>query len=192
MNPAAAKSSLSHMAGVLGCLALAAFVLAACDSGGEDSAPTAVESSAVPSVTETPGPAATPDDGLERVPLTIVTAGGDSIQLQAEVADSPEERTQGLMGRMELAPDSGMFFVLDPPGRGFWMRGTPLPLTVAFIGVCGEIVDFADLEPLSEEIRNTDQPYSFALEMARGWFSDQGIAAGDTLELPSEWRSAEC
>lgn len=181
------------MAAALAWLALVAFAVAACDSGGEDSAPTVVVGSdgVTPLATEAPTAVVT-EDGLERVPLTIARADGVSIQLQAEVADEPAERTQGLMGRTELAPDSGMFFVLDPPGRGFWMRGTPLPLTVAFVGVCGEIVDFADLEPLSEEIKNTDQPYSFALEMARGWFSDQGIAAGDVLELPAEWRSSEC
>ncbi len=116
--------------------------------------------------------------------LTIRTANGTTARLQAEIAEPPEQRAQGLMGRTELAPDSGMLFIIDPPGRGFWMRGTPLSLTVAFIADCGEIVDCADLEPLSEEVRNTDRHYVFALEMERGWFVANGVAAGDVIQLP--------
>jgi uncharacterized membrane protein (UPF0127 family) len=63
---------------------------------------------------------------------------------------------------------------------------------VAFIAGCGEIVDFADLEPLSEEIKNTDRPYAFALEMARGWFDANGIVVGDTLRLPQRLQPKIC
>jgi hypothetical protein len=130
--------------------------------------------------------------GFDRDSMTIVTAGGESVDLQVEIAETREQRTQGLMGRRELAPDSGMLFVIEPPGRGFWMKGTTLSLTVAFISACGELVDFADLEPLSEEIKNTDLPYAFALEMQRAWFADHGIAPGDVLQLPERFQSADC
>lgn len=130
--------------------------------------------------------------GFDREAMTIVTAGGESVDLQAEIAETREQRTQGLMGRRELAPDGGMLFLIEPPGRGFWMRGTMLSLTVAFISACGELVDFADLEPLSEEIKNTDRPYAFALEMQRGWFADHGIAPGDVIQLPERFQSADC
>ena len=130
--------------------------------------------------------------GFDREAMTIVTASGGSVDLQAEIAETREQRAQGLMGRRELAPDSGMLFVIEPPGRGFWMKGTELPLTVAFISACGELVDFADLEPLSEEIKNTDRPYAFALEMQRGWFSDHGIAPGDVIQLPERLLASEC
>ncbi len=72
------------------------------------------------------------------------------------------------------------------------MRGTPLSLTVAFIADCGEIVDFADLEPLSEEVRNTDRHYVFALEMERGWFVANGVAAGDVIQLPERLQRGGC
>jgi uncharacterized membrane protein (UPF0127 family) len=124
--------------------------------------------------------------------LTITTVAGGSIRLTAEIAETVEQRRQGLMGRDELAADAGMLFVIEPPGRGFWMRGTTVPLTVAFIAECGEIVDFADLDPLSEEIKNTDQPYTFALEMAQGWFVANGIAIGDVVELPMRFLADGC
>jgi hypothetical protein len=130
--------------------------------------------------------------GFDRDSMTIVTAGGESVDLQVEIAETREQRTQGLMGRRELAPDSGMLFLIEPPGRGFWMRGTMLSLTVAFISACGELVDFADLEPLSEEIKNTDRPYAFALEMQRGWFADHGIAPGAVIQLPERLLASNC
>lgn len=124
--------------------------------------------------------------------MSILTAAGATVDLRAEIAETPEQRAQGLMGRTELAPDTGMLFVFDDTPRGFWMKDTLLPLTVAFIGPCGEIVDVADLEPLSEEIVNTDRPYAFALEMERGWFAAKGIDQGDTLQLPARLRDEVC
>jgi uncharacterized protein len=129
---------------------------------------------------------------IDRQQLLIVTANASTARLQVEIAETAEERAQGLMGRTELPPDTGMLFVIEPPGRGFWMKGTRIPLTVAFIAGCGEIVDFADLEPLSEEIKNTDQPYDFALEVDQGWFDRNGIAIGDTVLLPPDVRPDGC
>jgi uncharacterized membrane protein (UPF0127 family) len=125
-------------------------------------------------------------------PLIIVRADGTRVQLYAEIAETPEQRAEGLMNRTELAPNSGMLFAIDPPGRGFWMKDTEIALTVAFIGPCGELVDFADLEPLSEEVKNTDQPYSFALEMTQGWFAENGIVAGDVIQLPERLLPDSC
>lgn len=125
-------------------------------------------------------------------PVSILTEAGATVDLRAEIAETPEQRARGLMGRTELAPDTGMLFVLDDTQRGFWMKDTLLPLTVAFIAQCGEIVDIADLEPLSEEIVNTDRPYAFALEMERGWFAANGIDRGDTLQLPARLRVEAC
>jgi uncharacterized protein len=131
-------------------------------------------------------------DAIERQPLTLVASNGTTAHLEVEIADTAQERAQGLMGRTEVPLDTGMLFVIDPPGRGFWMKGTGLQLTVAFIGECGEIVDFAELDPFSEEIKNTDQPYDFALEVDRGWFARNGIAVGDIVSLPPKLRPAAC
>ena len=136
-----------------------------------------------------------PDDGgtvTEMEAMSIDLADGASVHFKAEIAESPQQRAEGLMNRTELAPDSGMLFIIEPPGRGFWMKDTILPLTVAFIAPCGEIVDFADLEPLSEEIKNTENHYVFALEMERGWFAANGVAVGDVTQLPDRLRPGDC
>ena len=131
-------------------------------------------------------------ESIDREPLTIVAANGTTARLEVEIADTPEERERGLMGRTELLPDTGMLFVVDPPGRGFWMKDTRLALSVAFIEDCGRIVEIADLEPLSERIVNTAKPYGFGLEVARGWFERNGIAVGDIVAIPRNYRKPGC
>lgn len=103
-------------------------------------------------------------------------------QVTAEVARTPAERARGLMGRQSLPVNHGMLFIFEEPERQcFWMRNTPLPLTIAFIADDGAIVNFADMEPLSEEPHCSAKPVRFALEMERGWFKKRGVLIGDRI-----------
>jgi uncharacterized membrane protein (UPF0127 family) len=131
-------------------------------------------------------------EAIDREPLTIVASNGTTAHLEVEIADTAEERQTGLMGRTDLPLDTGMLFVFEEQPRGFWMKDTRLELTVAFIDDCGEILAFADLEPLSEEIKNISQPYRYGLEVDRGWFERNGIAVGDILRLPKDIRPEGC
>ena len=68
------------------------------------------------------------------VSLKTVTLDLNGTSVVAELADDPELRARGLMERAELAPDHGMLFVYpDEAQRSFWMKNTPLPLSIAFI-----------------------------------------------------------
>lgn len=103
-------------------------------------------------------------------------------QVTAEVAKSPVERARGLMGRTALPLNHGMLFIFEEPDRQcFWMRNTPLPLTIAFIDDEGRIVNFADMEPYSDEPHCSAKPVRFALEMERGWFKKRGVLTGDKV-----------
>lgn len=103
-------------------------------------------------------------------------------EVRAEYAQTPPERERGLMGRSELAADSGMLFRFDEVRRHcLWMKNTPLPLSATFLDEDGVIVDVIDLEPLSTEIRCSQAPARYALEVNQGWFEAQGIRAGDRV-----------
>ncbi len=103
-------------------------------------------------------------------------------QITVEIADTPASRTQGLMGRPTLPNNHGMLFVFDrPEPQCFWMKNTPLPLTIAFIADDGRIVNFADMQPFSEQPHCSASPVRFALEMEQGWFKRRGLLAGDIL-----------
>jgi uncharacterized membrane protein (UPF0127 family) len=121
-------------------------------------------------------------------PLPSVTLRIGASTVQAEVADEPDERTTGLMGRTEMAEGTGMLFVFrEPQALGFWMRDTPLPLSIAYVNAAGIIREIHDLEPLTETpTRSTFRDLSYALEVPQGWFERNKILPGDRiLGLPA-------
>jgi uncharacterized membrane protein (UPF0127 family) len=96
---------------------------------------------------------------------------------QVELATTPQQRQRGLMGRTHLPADSGMLFVFEEPGRHcFWMRDTPLPLSIAFIDPSGLIADLADMQPRSEALHCPSADIRYALEVRQGEFQRRGIA----------------
>jgi len=107
--------------------------------------------------------------------------------LLAEVADTPGMRQQGLMHRKELAPDSGMLFVFEQEEQvSFWMKDTPLPLSIAYISKSGVIREIHDLEPFSRIPVRSRFSVLYALEVNRGYFKDKGIEEGDRIEFPEK------
>ena len=118
------------------------------------------------------------DDG--RVRLTV---GGE--QFDVELAVTPEQRRQGLMFRERLGEREGMLFVFDDEQTvSFWMRDTPLPMSIAFIDARGVIVHVADMEPYSEAPVPSRYPVRYALEVNKGALERAGIEVGDLVELP--------
>ncbi len=114
----------------------------------------------------------------DRLPLTI---GGQTIQV--EVAATQQQRQQGLMGRTHLPADSGMLFVFDMPGRHcFWMRDTPLPLSIAFIDAAGRIAGFADMQPRTDTLHCPNTEVRYALEVSQGSFLRQGLRSGARIQ----------
>ena len=127
-----------------------------------------------------------------RLKLTVVCSDGVRHEVEVEVADTVESRSRGLTGRTTLADNAGMLFVIEQRGLGFWMKDVPIPLSVAFIASCGEIVFIANMEAMSEEFHNTEREYKFGLEVNVGWFSSHDIAVGNLVELPRNLTATVC
>ena len=119
--------------------------------------------------------------------LSIRTASGRAATLHVDVADDDAERAQGLMGVKELPQDQGMAFVWDEPTSGtFWMKDTPLPLSIAFWDADGKVIALFDMQPCTTEPCPTygpDEPFIGAVEANLGWFEEHGVAVGDHVEL---------
>ncbi len=100
-------------------------------------------------------------------------------RIYASVAANNADREQGLMFRKSLAPNEGMLFVFEEnAGHCFWMKNTPIPLSIAFIRQDGTITD---LDEMQAETTNNHCPTHngmYALEMNRGWFSAHDIKPG--------------
>ena len=122
-----------------------------------------------------------PASQAAELPLRPLAIGGH--KLVAEVATTPEQRSTGLMHRFSLRPDHGMLFVFERPERlSFWMRNTFIPLSIAFIGADGRIVNIEDMAPQTEDTHPSKGPVLYALEMKKGWFREHGIEAGAIVE----------
>jgi uncharacterized protein len=123
-----------------------------------------------------------------QVALPSVTLSVAGKAVTAEVADDAQERSMGLMFRERLAPNAGMLFIMPKPERAsFWMKNTTLPLSVAYINPAGVILEIHDLQPLDEKPVPSGFPnIAYALEMEQGWFTENGILAGDRVQgLPA-------
>jgi len=100
----------------------------------------------------------------------------------AEVAATEATRTIGLMNRFSLQPDHGMVFVFkEPKELAFWMKNTYVPLSIAFIGADGRILNIDDMAPQTETTHPSRGPALYALEMKKGWFAQHGIDAGEPV-----------
>ena len=104
-------------------------------------------------------------------------------RLVAETAATTATRTVGLMRRFSLKPDHGMLFVFNAPQPlAFWMKNTFVPLSIAFIGADGRILNIEDMAPQTETTHPSRGLALYALEMKKGWFAERGIAAADRVE----------
>lgn len=105
-------------------------------------------------------------------------------EIWVEVAKTPEERAIGLMGRKHLNKDGGMLFIFGTEDYyGFWMKDTLIPLSISFIDKEGRIVKITEMKPLSLTSHGPPKPVLYALEMNKGWFSANGIKAGDVVRF---------
>lgn len=129
------------------------------------------------------GPAWSREAPQLQLPRVTLKAGMHLIQ--AQVAATPEQRSIGLMFREEMPGGEGMLFVFEQPaGQCFWMKNTLLPLTAAFVGDDGTIVNLVDMKPQNLDSHCSAGPVRYVLEMHQGWFAKRGIQAGFRLSGP--------
>jgi uncharacterized protein len=114
--------------------------------------------------------------------LPRVKLGAGMYRIDAQVAQTPEQRMTGLMFRRDMPQYEGMLFVFEFPAQQcFWMKNTLLPLTAAFIADDGTIVNLADMKPQTEDSHCSAKAVRYVLEMNQGWFARRGIKAGSKL-----------
>ncbi|MDP2602433.1 MAG: DUF192 domain-containing protein [Deltaproteobacteria bacterium] len=117
--------------------------------------------------------------------VIISTREGREAAFQVEVADTPTKRELGLQYRKELAADRGMIFLFPAPSlQSFWMKNTPLPLDMIFIGSDRKIAGIVEQTvPFSLEPRSVGAPSQFVLEINGGLSKRLGIRAGDAVRF---------
>lgn len=120
--------------------------------------------------------------GAPQTTLPRIKLQAGMFQIDAQVAQTQEQRSIGLMYRSEMPQHEGMLFVFDQPAtQCFWMKNTLLPLTAAFVADDGTIVNLVDMKPQTTDSHCSEKPVRFVLEMHQGWFAKKGLKAGSRL-----------
>jgi uncharacterized membrane protein (UPF0127 family) len=101
-------------------------------------------------------------------------------------AIEPQQRSRGLMEVTDLQGYSGMAFVYPEDSQNaFYMRNTPMPLSIAWIAADGSVVSTADMEPCEDRegcpTYPPAGPYRMAIEVPQGQLDDLGIVEGATV-----------
>jgi uncharacterized membrane protein (UPF0127 family) len=116
-----------------------------------------------------------------RAPFTELTTAqlavdGDCLHLV--VADSLDERVQGLRGRADAAPYDGMLFVFEGPTHtAFTMSGVPDALDIGFYDGAGTPVSRLRMEPCAKAeaecpVYRSGKEFVYALETGGGALAD--------------------
>jgi len=118
---------------------------------------------------------------IARADDAILKIGTQTIH--AEIADTEESRERGLMQRDHLCENCGMLFIFEQADRyQFWMKNTPLPLSIAFISADGNIINIDEMLPNTTNTHDAQGKAMYALEMNSGWFSKNHITATDKIQ----------
>ncbi len=118
--------------------------------------------------------------------VTVFRADGSSaVTLDVEIAETPQRRQDGLMGRPALGELQGMYFIFEyEQPLGFWMKNTIIPLDIFFISASGTITTIhRNTTPYSEETYAAKEPGQFVLETNAGIADKHGIVEGDKVRL---------
>jgi uncharacterized membrane protein (UPF0127 family) len=124
-------------------------------------------------------------ESLECKTITITNIDNKLVPLNVEIAKTEAEQNQGLMNRYFLAEDWGMLFEYDKEEyRSFWMRNTPLPLSLAYINTEGEIVQLYSMSNSDgKKTYPSEDKVMYALEVNDGWFERFNIGVGCVVKI---------
>lgn len=105
-----------------------------------------------------------------------------SKDLSVKVAQTEEQKEQGLQNVDTLGENEGMLFIFDEPDTiSFWMKDTLIPLDIIFIDEDLVVISVQQGEPGTEDA-HVENNVSYVLEVNQG----SGIKAGDELEFSPE------
>jgi len=129
-------------------------------------------------------PARAETDRAFQTATATVVSGERRHPFIVELARTPKQRQQGLMGREQVPLNTGMLFVFDHiEVIHMWMANTPVSLDMLFADAGGRILRIENrTEPYSERIISSGPPAKLVLEVRGGTAERLGIAPGDRIE----------
>jgi len=123
-------------------------------------------------------------NGLTDERFTQSTLQINRVTLQISIADTLEKRLIGLSKHQSLPTNHAMLFAYTKSRqRGFTMKDTAIPLSIAFINRHLLITQIIKMQPLDKKTYQSKQAFLYALEVNQGWFEEKQIKAGDSVKF---------
>ena len=125
--------------------------------------------------------------GFAETALVVTDASG-ARRFCAALAATDAQRAQGLMGRTDLGGYDAMVFRFDQDATvKFYMRNTPLPLSIAWFDSGGRFVSATDMGPCPDRPGCPEYaaagPYRTAIEVRKGGLRALGIGHGSSIAV---------
>ncbi len=121
--------------------------------------------------------------------LIAITLPGGAI-IQAELANTPQKRAEGLMYREHLADDRGMLFTFSQAETWvFWMKNTKIPLDLIWINEKKQIIHMEPRVPICTRTDDSCPQYRpnegalYVLELAAGRAEELKLQRGSKLQF---------
>ena len=104
----------------------------------------------------------------------------------ALLAETAAQQSLGLMNRLDIGGYDGMLFKFaSDTNSAFYMKDTPLPLSIAFFDAAGQFVSTKDMTPCIHQpscpTYAADRPYQWALEVPQGALPRLAVGPGTRL-----------
>ena len=118
--------------------------------------------------------------------LIVSTQERGCILFDVYIAETPDQRSQGLMHIESMTRHEGMLFLYGQDAEiSMWMKNTLIPLDMLFIKGTGQIARIQkNTVPMSEEIIQSGTDVRGVLELAGGTSDYYGIKADDRILYP--------
>jgi uncharacterized membrane protein (UPF0127 family) len=119
--------------------------------------------------------------GFDEVAVSVTNEAGAVIESCLLLAAAADQYTQGLMNVVDLGDYAGMLFDFPADTDGaFWMRDTPMPLSIAYLDADGAIVSTAEMDPcldLGPQCPGypPEGPYNDTVEVVQGGLAAIGL-----------------
>jgi uncharacterized membrane protein (UPF0127 family) len=132
----------------------------------------------------------TPLSGFGEVTVDVRSADGTETSHCLLLASTEAQRERGLMEVTDpaLGGYDGMLFSFPADtDTGFWMRNTPMPLSVAYVDGSGHLVSSTAMAPCADVATCPVYPptgtYRVAVEVPQGRLAALGLVPGATLTV---------
>ena len=117
----------------------------------------------------------------------LILSDKEITDVNVDVADTIEERNNGLKFRKDLQDDYGMLFVFDKEDfHTMWMKDTLIPLDMIFISDNFRIVDIKYAYPCKQdpcELYKPNQKNRYVLEVSGNYTIKKNIKIGDRVNI---------